>query len=315
MYASFFGLKETPFNLTPDTRYLFLSHQHRDALNYLLYGIHERKGFIVLTGGIGTGKTTLCRTLLAHFDNRVDTALIFNSFMSELEILETACRDFKVTLNGHRQTTKGYIDALSEFLLTNFTAGRTSVLIIDEAQNLSAAALEQIRMISNLETEREKLIQIVLIGQPELRDLLTSPSLRQLNERITVRYDLTPLDRRDIREYIMHRIQVAGGSDSLTFSNGALKQVFRYSGGIPRRINALCDRAILIAYTRGKTVIRKQTIRAAVRDMQGLETRGPRRKWMAAIAFLAMIVAGVAVSVAYYYHEDLSMLLRTYGVW
>ncbi len=314
MYASFFGLKETPFNLTPDTRYLFLSRQHRDALNYLLYGIHERKGFIVLTGGIGTGKTTLCRALLAHLDERVDTALIFNAFMSESEILETACREFKAPLNGHSQTAKGYIDALSDFLLANFSAGRTSVLLIDEAQNLSAAALEQIRMISNLETEREKLIQIVLLGQPELGATLASPSLRQLNERITVRYHLMPLQRGDLAEYIAHRISVAGGSSTLSFSGGALKRIFHYSEGIPRRINALCDRAILIAYTRGKPRIGKRVVRAAIRDLQGLGSRRPRLWLIVATVCLTLATVGGLMAVFYFY-QDLLALARAYGVW
>ena len=311
MYASFFGLKETPFNLTPDTRYLYLSRQHRDALNYLIYGIHERKGFIVLTGGIGTGKTTICRALMAHLDESVDTALIFNSFMSDLEILETAAREFKLSLNGQKGTTKDYIDVLSEFLLANFSAGRTSVLMIDEAQNLSHSALEQIRMISNLETEREKLIQIVLVGQPELSRLLDSPSLRQLNERITVRYNLKPLERPDVRDYIAHRLSVAGGKEALKFSEGAFRQIYRYSRGVPRRINAICDRAILIAYAKATRQVKRQTVRSALRDMQGLESQEGQFKTIAFTVILTMLITAVVIAGIYYYSE-ITTFIRTW---
>ncbi len=269
MYAPFFGLSETPFNLTPDSKYLYFSQQHREALNHLLYGIYEKKGFIVLTGGIGTGKTTICRTLLAHLDSTVDTALIFNSFMTALEILETISREFRFVPAHGKESIKGYIDALNEFLLGNFAASRISVLIIDEAQNLSPGALEQIRMISNLETEREKLIQIILIGQPQLRKILASPALEQLNERITVRYDLQPLERNDIRDYVAHRIAVAGGNGALRFTDQAFNLIFRHSGGIPRRINAICDRALLIAYTKNNFRVEKKTIREAIHDVRG----------------------------------------------
>ncbi len=315
MYASFFGLKEMPFNLTPDSRYFFLSRQHREALNYLLYGIHERKGFMVLTGGIGTGKTTICRALLAHLDTAVDTALIFNSFMSELEILETAAREFRIPADNSRGTIKGYIDALNEFLLANFAAGRTSVLIIDEAQNLSLGALEQIRMVSNLETEREKLIQIVLIGQPELRDILASPSLKQLNERITVRYDLEPLSRDDMREYIAHRLGVAGGSGNgvLRFTEGAHRQIYRFSRGVPRRINALCDRALLIAYTTNQPEIEGKTIRKAIRDIRGPANRRIwRKRWISLSAIVAVIGAGLLAGT---WIPELGVLFRTYLTW
>lgn len=315
MYAQFFGLKETPFNLTPDSKYFFLSPQHREALNYLLYGIHERKGFIVLTGGIGTGKTTICRALLAQLDASVDTALIFNSFMSDLEILETTCREFRISGGRRKGTIKSYIDDLNEFLLANFAAGRISVLVIDEAQNLSLGALEQIRMISNLETEREKLIQIVLIGQPELRDILASPSLKQLNERITVRYDLEPLRPGDIRQYISHRMTVAGGNGNLKFSDGAHRQIYRRSKGIPRRINAICDRALLIAYTKNKTTVERKTITSAVRDVQGVAARRiTDRKWFLILAALLPLLA-VGAMMAGIWHAETAAFFRTYLTW
>ena len=213
MYASFFGLKENPFNLTPDPRYLFLSPHHKEALDHLLYGINERKGFITVIGGVGTGKTTLCRALLGHLDATTKSALIFNAFISDMELLKTINEEFDIAMDPRADTKKAYIDALNDFLLDTFRRGGNAVLLIDEAQNLSHAVLEQIRMLSNLETEKEKLIQIVLVGQSELRDMLAAPSLRQLYERIMVRYDLKPLDSKDIRGYIEHRLVVAGGRE------------------------------------------------------------------------------------------------------
>jgi general secretion pathway protein A len=315
MYSSYFGFKESPFNLTPDSKYFYLSRQHREALTYLLYGIHERKGFIVLTGDIGTGKTTICRSLLAHLNDSVDTALIFNSFMSDVEILETVTREFGLPRMETRGTVKDYIDALNEFLLANFAAGRTSVLIIDEAQNLSHSALEQIRMISNLETEKEKLIQIVLIGQPELKKILASPSLKQLNERITVRYDLQPLGNWEIREYIRHRITVAGEKIGVKFSDGAHARIYRYSRGNPRRVNAVCDRALLIAYSKNSNKIDKKTIDLAIKDLRRVET--PKiweKKRIISFAVILIIVAGGAI-LATLRFEDLMMLFRTYLTW
>src|SRR5664280_2662934 len=219
MYAAYFGLKENPFSLSPEPRYLFLSEQHRDALNCLIYGIKEKKG------------------------------LIFNTAISDLDLLETVLGEYGIAIKGESRTKKNYIDALNDFLLRNFAAGKTAVLLIDEAQNLSHGVLEQVRMLSNLETETEKLIQIILIGQPELNLSLMLPALRQLNERITVRYDLKPLSPREVREYIQHRLTIAQGPGSLEFTRGAFNLIYNFSEGIPRRINALCDRSLLIAYT------------------------------------------------------------------
>jgi general secretion pathway protein A len=255
MYTSYFGFKESPFNLTPDPRYLFLSPHHREALDHLLYGINERKGFIAITGGIGTGKTTLCRALLDQLDKSIKSALIFNSFITEKELLEIINQEFGIHLDPGVQTKKEHIDSLNQFLLETFSVGGNAVLLIDEAQNLSHTVLEQIRMLSNLETEKEKLIQIVLVGQSELKELLASSSLRQLNERIMVRYELRPLDYMDIQGYVEHRLVVAGGRGNLRFTKGAFKAIYRYSHGNPRRINAVCDRALLIAYAREKYTI------------------------------------------------------------
>lgn len=303
MYADYFGLKENPFNLSPDPRYLYFSRQHREALHHLIYGITEKKGFIVVTGGIGTGKTTISRTLLGNLDDGVESALIFNSAITDMELLETILQELHIPLNGQEKTKKNYIDALNDFLLDGFAAGRNCVLLIDEAQNLSHDVLEQLRMLSNLETEREKLLQIVLIGQPELQDLLMSPSLRQLNERITVRYELAPLDRRGVRSYIRHRLAVAGAGENVSFSTPASHLIYLYSKGIPRRINAICDRALLIAYTREKAAVNWKTAWDAIADIgKNYLTPGRERRhrgWMTMLLIVLMISAAALAGFVY----------------
>jgi general secretion pathway protein A len=269
MYTSFYGFKENPFNLTPDPRYLFLSRYHREALDHLLYGINERKGFIAITGGIGTGKTTLSRALLGQLDGSVKNALVFNSFISDTELLEIVNQEFDIGLDSAIKTKKEYIDKLNQFLLETFSQGGNAVLLIDEAQNLSLTVLEQIRMLSNLETEREKLLQIVLVGQSELKELLANPSLKQLDERITVRYELKPLDRSDVQGYVEHRLVVGGGRGNVKFTDGALKEIYRYSQGNPRRINAVCDRSLLVAYAKDEFSISLGTVKKAIGDMRG----------------------------------------------
>jgi general secretion pathway protein A len=284
MYADYFGLKENPFSLSPEPRYLFLSEQHRDALNCLIYGIKEKKGFVLISGGIGLGKTTICRSLLASLDDSVETALIFNTAISELDLLETILGEYGIVIKNDAGNKKYYIDALNEFLLGNFAAGKTTVLLIDEAQNLSRGVLEQIRMLSNLETETEKLIQIILIGQPELANTLMLPALRQLNERITVRYDLKPFSPKEVSDYIHHRLAVAQGPGSIKFTGRAMDLIYVFSEGIPRRINALCDRALLIAYTKNVSEIDRKIIKLAVLDI-GLNyfqktMSGGRKIWL-----------------------------------
>ena len=280
MYTDYFGFKENPFNLTPDPRYLFLSTHHKEALDHLVYGINERKGFIAITGGIGTGKTTICRALLSHLDDSIKSALIFNSFISDTELLEIINEEFGIVLDRGVGTKREYIDRLNQFLLYTFSLGGNAVLLIDEAQNLSHTVLEQIRMLSNLETDKEKLIQIVLVGQSELKELLASSSLSQLNERIMVRYELRPLDREDVRGYVEHRLVVAGSKGNVRFTNGALKAIYKSSQGNPRRINAICDRALLAAYARDEFTISKGTVRKAIEDIMGTGAHESRiRDW------------------------------------
>jgi general secretion pathway protein A len=315
MYTSYFELKENPFNLTPDPRYLFLSQQHSEALNHLIYGINEKKGFMVVTGGIGTGKTTICRTLLSEIDPSIASALVFNSALSDMELLKTIVQEFGIKSGKGRPTKKRYIDALNRFLLKNFAAGKKAVLLIDEAQNLSRSVLEQIRMLSNLETEKEKLLQIVLLGQPELQELLSLPSLKQLNERITVRYDLTALNHEQIKRYIDHRLAVAGeGNGNVGFSPGAYRIICNYSKGIPRRINAICDRALLIAYTKDTATIDRKIAGQAMQDIGGGyltgEVSGPGRMSKVWLIFLFAAVIALFVLVVIVNGEDIARFFR-----
>ncbi len=302
MYTSFFNLRENPFSLTPDPRYLYLSPQHRAAMNHLIYGIHEKKGFILITGGIGTGKTTICRAIIKKLDPSVQTALILNPFLSDIELLETILQEFGIPFEGPERTKKNFVDALNGFLLKNFAAGRNAVVFIDEAQNLPRATLEQIRMLSNLETEQEKLIQIVLVGQPELQEILASPTLRQINDRIMLRYHLEPINRENVRHYIEHRLSVAGADGQLSFDDGAFEKIYEFSRGYPRRINAICDRALLVAYTENARRIEKETILNAMQDMSagymtgGLTVTSRGKRWLVPVlilVFAVLVAAGV----------------------
>jgi len=278
VYTSYFGFKENPFSLTPDPNYLYLSRHHKEAFDHLLYGISERKGFIVITGGVGTGKTTLCRALLGTLNSSTKTALIFNVYLSDIELLRTINQEFGIDTNTQSQSKKDHIDSLNQFLLETFSQGGNAVLLIDEAQNLSHSVLEQIRMLSNLETEKEKLVQIVLAGQLELKDVLASPALKQLDERIMVRYDLKPLEREDVQGYLEHRLVVAGGRGNVRFTKGAVEALYAYSQGNPRRINGVCDRALLIAYSKDESTISKKTIQKAIEDVRGDVAVGPAQK-------------------------------------
>ncbi len=268
MYLDFYGFREPPFSLTPDPRFLFLSERHREALEHLLYGIRERKGFIQITGEVGAGKTTLCRAALEQLGPGVRTALILNPILSAPQLLRTILAELGVEPAG-RADRALYLEQLNAFLLAQAAEGRDVVLIIDEAQDLSAELLEQVRLLSNLETDRQKLIQIVLIGQPELRDMLDDPSLRQLRQRITVRFHLTPLDRSETELYVHWRMQVAGGNGRPTFTPWAMRRVFRYSRGVPRLINSACDAALLAGYVFGQDHLTARHIGRAIRELEG----------------------------------------------
>jgi general secretion pathway protein A len=268
MYTSHFGLSEPPFSITPDPRYLYMSERHREGLAHLLYGIRQSGGFVQLTGEVGTGKTTLCRCLLAQLPPEVDVAFVLNPRLTVVELLATVCDELRISYPPETRSIKTLVDLLHRHLLEAHGRGRRTVLIIDEAQNLADGVLEQIRLLTNLETSTEKLLQIILIGQPELIRMLERRRLRQLAQRITARYHLLPLSKPESRAYIRHRVRVAGGSDSL-FTPAAVRRVHRLSGGVPRMINVICDRALLGAYAQERDRVDAATVRRAGREVLG----------------------------------------------
>ena len=275
MYAAYFGLREPPFAITPDPSYVYPSRHHQEALAHLLYGTGEDGGFVQLTGEVGTGKTTLVRALLEQRLDGVDIALCLNPRLTVEELLAVVCDELGVSYPREHQTLKPLLDVLNEHLLRTHAAGRRTVLIIDEAQNLSREVLEQIRLLTNLETAKHKLLRIILVGQPELRRLLARPDLRQLAQRITARHHLSPLDSRETAAYIDHRLRIAGGRADL-FTSGARRAVHRCSGGIPRLINVISDRALLGAYSQGVRRVTAGTVRRAAREALRGEGTGGR---------------------------------------
>ncbi len=267
VYLEYYRLTEPPFDITPNPRFLFYSLKYREAFNHLLYGIRERKGFVQMTGEVGAGKTTLCRALLDALDKRYSTALILNPVMSPEELLKAIAVEFGLPVTGMDRLDT--LAVLNSFLLQQVEKDRESVLIIDEAQDLTEELLEQVRLLSNLETEDRKLLQIVLIGQPELRDRLNNHRLRQLRQRITVRYHLSPLNHEEVSQYVHHRLQVSGANGSPHFTRPALWRVYRYSKGIPRLVNAVCDKALLAGFVNQSEQIDYRTVGRAVRELEG----------------------------------------------
>ncbi len=271
MYTDFFGLREKPFALSPDPRYLFLSGSHREALAHLLYGIEEGEGFIAITGEVGTGKTTLCRTLIERLGSETEVAFLFNPIGSGLELLQAIAREFG--LDAKNATRAELNDRLNRFLLEKKSRGQRVLLIVDEAQDLSAETLEEIRLLSNLETSSSKLIQILLLGQPELARKLDSSELRQLRQRIGVRWNLGSLSSRETRDYVRHRLRVAGVSSRHVFSDSALRLVHRRTQGVPRLINVLCDRSLLAAFAAEKGTVTPSVVRRAAREVPDTQPR------------------------------------------
>jgi len=295
MYTSFFGLQEKPFAITPDPRYLYLSERHAEALAHLLYGINEAGGFIQLTGEVGTGKTTVIRSLLEQLPGHAEVALILNPRITPPEFLLTICEELHLPVPAEsRNSTKALMDLLGHYLLEAHARGRRVVLIVDEAQNLSFETLEQVRLLTNLETATTKLLQIILIGQEELRALLEQPDLRQLAQRITGRYHLSPLSTDETAGYVKHRMRVAGATAE-AFTPGALREVHRLSKGIPRVINVVCDRALLGAFTREEHRVGPAFIRDAAAEVYGRPVPAPWLKWAtsgAIAAALALVAFG-----------------------
>ena len=269
MYQAFYGFREMPFNITPDPKFLYLSPTHQEALQHLKYGVQERKGFIVLVGEVGCGKTTLCRRFLNELDNgRFDTALILNPRVTETQMLKAILTEL-----GETKLARSQVDLVAQInrvLLERIEHGKDIVLIIDEAQNLSFAVLEQIRLLSNLETDQQKLLQIILMGQPELKEVLAREELRQLRQRILVHYELHPLSSEDTAHYIHHRLSLAGGMGRPVFTKRALRRIHQASKGIPRIVNNLCDKALLSAFIRDSDEVNYWDARRAVRDMDSL---------------------------------------------
>ncbi len=295
MYQSYFGLHEAPFSIAPAPRYLFMSQRHQEALAHLLYGMGGEGGIVLLTGEVGAGKTTVCRTLLEQIPEACDVAYVFNPKLTVEELLATICSEFGIACPAGNTSIKVFIDAINAYLLDAHARGRNTVLIIDEAQNLSAEVLEQMRLLTNLETNERKLLQIVLIGQPELADMLARPELRQLAQRIVARYHLAPLSKPEVGTYIRHRLEVAGTQRQL-FPQSLMGLVYRLSGGIPRVINLLCDRALLGAYAQGKERVDRRTLLRAAREVSPLTSTSRGRWWqLAALALALSLLVGAAL--------------------
>ncbi|MCL1073848.1 AAA family ATPase [Shewanella dokdonensis] len=288
MYKAFYGLSDNPFSIAPNPSYLFLSDRHREALAHLKYGLGETGGFVLLTGEVGTGKTTVSRCLLRQLPENTDTAFILNPSLTEAELLATLCDELGIHY-GETPTLKQLTDLISRFLLNNHQAGRNTVMIIDEAQHLRPEVLEQLRLLTNLETDTKKLLQVILIGQPELQQLLKRQELRQLAQRITARYHLLPLTEQEVALYVQHRLQVAGRMEPL-FNKGAIRALHRFSGGIPRIINLLCERALMAGYGQSKTPIDRKMVNAAAAEVLG-ELPQKRRWWLPLSAALVVVVA------------------------
>lgn len=268
MYEEFYGFHQSPFSITPDPRFLFLSAQHQEALDHLRYGLTERKGFIQITGEVGSGKTTVCRALLEELGPRFQTALVLNPMqLTSRQLIRLILIELGLDPGDRDRMT--YLRMLDLYLLRQLELEHDVVLLIDEAQDLNPELLEQIRLLSNLETDQRKLLQIVLIGQPELRDMLDHRSLRQLRQRITVRYHLRPLSLAATEDYIQHRLQIAGGNSRPHFQRGAVRRIYRYSRGIPRLINAVCDKTLLCGYVTGADTLTARHVRRAVHELEG----------------------------------------------
>lgn len=298
MYTQFFGLTEKPFSITPDPRYLYMSQRHADALAHLLYGISESGGFIQLTGEVGTGKTTLVRSLFEQLPDEADVALILNPELTTEEFLTAITEELGIEVSGDR-SVKALIDGLNAYLLDAHSRGRRTVLIVDEAQNLGTEILEQVRLLTNLETPKQKLLQIILIGQPELREVLSRADMRQVAQRVTGRYHLEPLNQADTTKYVKHRMRVAGASGSV-FRPAAIREIFRRSMGVPRLINVVADRALLAGYAQESRSIDRGLVRRAAAEVFGDRRAGTWQRRLAAGAAAAALASAAAVGTLYW---------------
>jgi general secretion pathway protein A len=301
MYLHYFGLAEAPFSIAPDPRYLYLSQRHQEALAHLLYGVNGDGGFVLLTGAVGAGKTTVCRCLLQQIPASCDVAYIFNPRLTVEELLSTICVEFGIACPSGNTSIKVFVDCINAYLLDAHARGRHTVLIIDEAQNLSVEVLEQMRLLTNLETDRRKLLQIILLGQPELALMLERPELRQLGQRIVARYHLGPLTKAEVAAYVRHRLEVSGAQRQ-PFPARLMGRLYRLSGGVPRVINVLCDRALLGAYVQSKERVDAATLAQAAREV--LHHPAARRKLLRELAEGVILLAGLALALAVYWKEQ-----------
>jgi general secretion pathway protein A len=301
MYRHHFGLAEAPFSIAPDPRYLYLSQRHQEALAHLLYGVNGDGGFVLLTGEVGAGKTTVCRCLLQQIPVSCDVAYIFNPRLTVEELLSTICVEFGIAYPPGNTSIKVFVDCINAYLLDAHAKGRHTVLIIDEAQNLAADVLEQMRLLTNLETNQRKLLQIILLGQPELAAMLERPELRQLGQRIVARYHLGPLTKSEVAAYVQHRLEVSGAQRQL-FPARLMGRLYRLSGGVPRVINVLCDRALLGAYVQSKERVDAATLAQAAREV--FNQPAARRSLLRALAAGVILLAGAAVALAVYWKEQ-----------
>jgi general secretion pathway protein A len=299
MYQHFFGLAEAPFSIAPDPRYLYLSQRHEEALAHLLYGVRGDGGFVLLTGEVGAGKTTVCRCLLQQIPASCDVAYIFNPKLTVEELLSTICAEFGIAYPPGNASIKVFVDCINAYLLDAHAKGRHTVLIIDEAQNLSADVLEQMRLLTNLETNERKLLQIILLGQPELALMLERPELRQLSQRIVARYHLGPLTKPEVAAYVRHRLEIAGAQRQL-FPAALMGRVYRLSGGVPRVINVLCDRSLLGAYVQGKERVDRATLAQAAREVF---RRAQRRSLVRPLLVILILVLGGMLAMTLYQQE------------
>ncbi|VAW55621.1 General secretion pathway protein A [hydrothermal vent metagenome] len=299
MYNEYFGFKEAPFSIAPDPRYLYMTAQHREALAHLVYGLNSDGGCILLTGEVGTGKTTICRCLLEQIPDQANVALVLNPKVNEIELLETICDELKIEYPEASNSVKTYTDRIYKYLITRHEKGEKTVLIIDEAQNLDSKVLEQLRLLTNLETNQYKLLQIIILGQPELLDILAQSEMRQLAQRITARFHLQPLTKHELKSYLSHRLAVAGQNIQL-FQENSIKLLYKYSNGVPRLINIICDRALLGAYVENQYAVTPATIKKASSEVFGelknVENQQKNKQWLyplAAMTGIGMIVVGL----------------------
>jgi general secretion pathway protein A len=306
MYREYFGLKEVPFSIAPDPHYFYISEGHREALAHLMYGINSDGGFVLLTGEVGTGKTTVCRCLIEQMPENCEVAFILNPKLSSVELLAAICDEFRITYPKGTETIKDLVARINDFLILIHETERRAILIIEEAQNLSVEVLEQVRLLTNLETSQRKLLQIIMLGQPELIKTLARPELRQLSQRITARFHLGPLAKHEIAAYVNHRLSVAGLVRGELFPQPVMRMLSGLTGGVPRLINVICDRALLGSYTQGLESVDKKTLVTAANEVSGKRNKRWQQKtvypWIAAVFLIALIVAGAA-----YYMQSLML--------